>query len=70
MLLRKNIDNRLLLIVGSTFTTLCIVLGSILHRSGKSTDISDFSLGIALGVGIGCLILFAWRVRHERRPNS
>jgi NhaP-type Na+/H+ or K+/H+ antiporter len=70
MLLRKNLDNRLLFVLGSGLTALRIVLQNLLDRAGKSNDFTDFLMGLLLGVGLGCLILFTWRLSRPNRSNS
>ena len=70
MLLRKKFDNRVLFIAGSGITALRIVLQRFLDRAGKSNDATDFVMGLLLGVGLGCLIQFVWRLGHEERGSS
>jgi NhaP-type Na+/H+ or K+/H+ antiporter len=70
MLLRKNFDNRLLFVLGAAFTSLRIVLQQLLDRAGKSNDTTDFVMGLLLGLGIGCLILFTWRLGRQNRNGS
>jgi hypothetical protein len=67
MLLRKSFDNRLLFVVGSGITTLRIILQRMLDRAGKSNDTTDFVMGLLLGVGFGCLMLFTWRLGRQNR---
>ncbi|MGE5082126.1 MAG: hypothetical protein ACM3ND_04390 [Acidobacteriota bacterium] len=70
MLLRKNLDNRLLLIAGITFIALRSVLQTMIKRAGHSSDVTDFALGLLFGVGIGTLILFVWRLQRDERGKS
>lgn len=70
MLFRKNLDNRLLLIVGIAFIALRSVLQLMIDRGGHSNDVTDFAMGLLLGVGIGTLSLFVWRFSRDERHNS
>jgi NhaP-type Na+/H+ or K+/H+ antiporter len=70
MLLRRKFDNRVLFIAGSAIIALRFVLQRVLDRAGVSTDVTDFVMGLLLGVGIGCLILFVWRMGKERRGDA
>lgn len=70
MLFRKNLDNRLLLIVGVTLLALRSVLQLMIDRAGRSNEVTDFAMGLLFGVGIGTLLLFVWRLRKAERGNS
>jgi hypothetical protein len=70
MLLGKKFDNRLLFVAGAAITALRFVLQRVLDRAGVSTDVTDFVMGLVLGVGFGCLILFVWRMGRERQGNA
>lgn len=70
MLLRKNLDPRILLILGSALTSLRIVLQNFLDRSGRSTDTTDFLMGMLLGLGLGFLMLFVWCLGRQKGSGS
>ena len=71
MILRKNLDNRLLLITGCALMAARAVLQLLLDRMGGPTrDFTDFAMGLLFGVGLGCLMLFAWRLGRGKRGSS
>lgn len=70
MFLRKDLDNRVLFITGSSLVALQIVIRVIIARTIGANDGTDFGLGALLGVGLGCLLLFVWRMGRQRRLNG
>ena len=70
MLLRKDLNNRVLFMTGSSLLALQIVLRVIIGRTIGATDATDFGLGVLLGVGLGCLLLFVWRLARQRPSHS
>jgi len=70
MLLRKKFDNRVLLILALSTIAFRGLLETVIGRQGHSTDLTDFMSGVLLGIGIGLLALFVWRLMREGRGNS
>ena len=61
MILGKQVKNRTLFFFGATAIALRAVLQVLIDRGGHSTGTTDFFLGVLFGVGIGLLMLVAWR---------
>ena len=66
MLLRKNFDNRFLLIVGSGIIALRSLLQYLLGQNGHSNDRTDFFMGLLFGVGAGMVLVYLWRMKKAR----
>ena len=65
MNLQKTKNSRLFFF-GATALAAATTLVAFLNRSGRSTDMTDLGVGVLYGVGIGLLILVAWRSgRHD-----
>lgn len=69
MLLRKSFDNRLFLVLGLALLALRGTLQAWLDRNGRTTDSTDFLMGMMLGVGVGILLLFVWKLGREKRGH-
>lgn len=66
MILRYRFTSRTLVVLA-----LCLIAAGnafrfLLVRTGRATDLTDFSLGVLFGVGVGVLLLVAWRTRRDR----
>ena len=59
----NNSRDRLLLPLGLLLLALSTVLHFALSHAGASSDMIDFVLGVAFGVGLGMLLLFVIRAR-------
>lgn len=53
--------------LGSFILATWMVLQRFANRSGSATDATDFVLGAVYGIGIGLLLLAAWRSRRACR---
>ena len=70
MLIRKNFDNRILFMIGTSLVALRSVLQWMIDRRIGADGGTDFAMGVLQGVGLGCLLLFVWRSAHQRRLNG
>ena len=65
MFLRKEFNRRILLVAGLGVIALRALLQSLISRSHNSNNAIDFAMGVLLGLGIGLLVLFVWRLRRD-----
>ena len=70
MILGRNLKTSTLFRLGAAALALRAVAQFLLDRSSRSTNLSDFSLGVLFGVGIGLLMIVAWRSCRTRNDPS
>lgn len=66
MLLRKPVKTQALVFFGTLLIAIHATLQHYLDHAGRTTDASDFALGIVMGVGIGLMGLAVWRISRDR----
>ena len=66
MLLRKPVKTQALIFFGTLLLAIRATLQHYLDRAGRTTDLSDFALGIVMGIGIGLMALAVWRISRDR----
>lgn len=67
MLMKNRMQGKELFIGGIALIVLRSILQQMVDRTGRSSDATDFLLGILFGVGIGLLMLFVWRLVRSPR---
>ncbi|MEA2491957.1 MAG: hypothetical protein QOH21_3749 [Acidobacteriota bacterium] len=65
MILRHRFTTTTLYLLGLSFVIAGNVLQRLIDRAGRSTDLTDFALGVLFGIGIGMLLLVLWRGRRD-----
>ena len=65
---RERFRENRLMCFGLAAMALRSVLQTILDRNGLSNDVTDFCLGMLMGVGMGTTLLFIWR-KGSGRPS-
>ena len=65
-----NLKTSTLFRMGAGAVALRSVLQLLLDRTGHANNVTDFALGVLLGVGIGVLLIVAWRSGRTRRGQS
>lgn len=62
MLIQNQTKNGKLLIGGIVLIALRSILQPLIDRTGRSNDVTDFALGLLLGIGLGLIGLFVFRL--------
>jgi len=60
----NNMNPRVLLVLGLFAMAMRSLLQTLIDRAHHTTDLTDFALGILMGVGIGLTGLAIWRMRR------
>ena len=66
----NSLKPRTLITVGCSLMAVRSVLQTLVDRSGHSTDLTDFGLGMLMGVGIALTLLGIWRNGRAGGSNS
>lgn len=69
MILRRR-PAQTTIVLGLWALALRSILQTALDRSGRTTNLTDFALGLLMGIGIGLVGLGIWRRKRERRDAS
>ena len=69
MILRHRISNPTLAVLSLCLIAAGNVLRLVLARTGRTTDLTDFALGVLFGIGLGVLLLVVWWSRRDRAPR-
>jgi hypothetical protein len=64
MIYGKRVQNSKLFVFGAALIALRSVFQTFLDRTHRSNDTTDFLMGLLMGVGLGMLMLFVWRLRR------
>ena len=70
MIYGKKVQDSKLFVFGAALIALRSVLQTFLDRTHRSNDATDFVMGLLLGVGLGMLLLFVWRLRRGGTGQS
>ena len=70
MMLLNRIKTSTLFTLGVTALAIRSVLQLLLDRAGHTNDITDFALGVVFGLGLGLLMIVAWRSGRRLRAQS
>jgi hypothetical protein len=62
----NNMKPRVLLVLGLFAMAIRSLLQTLIDRAHRTTGLTDFALGILLGIGIGLVGLAIWRMRRPR----
>jgi uncharacterized membrane protein YidH (DUF202 family) len=65
----QPLGSKILVFAGLMVAALAAVLRQLNVRGGHATDLSDFRLGVLVGIGIGLILLGLWRHRRDSRRN-
>jgi len=60
----NNVKPRVLLVIGLFAIALRTLLQTMVDRAHRTTGMTDFLLGIVLGIGIGLIGIAIWRMRR------
>ena len=63
----RLLGSKTLVLLGMIVTTLGIFLRQLAVRGGHATDLSDFRLGVVVGIGLGLILLGIWRSSRDNR---
>lgn len=64
-----SLGSKTLVLLGMIVMALSTVLRQLAVRGGHATDLSDFSLGLIAGIGLGLTLLGIWRNRRTLNPR-
>jgi hypothetical protein len=70
MIYGKRVQDSKLFVFGTALIALRSVVQMYLDRAHRSTDATDFATGLLMGVGIGMLCLFVWRLKRGGPDES
>lgn len=60
-----SLGSKILVLLGLIVMTLGIFLRQLAVRGGQATDVSDFRLGVVIGIGLALALLGIWRNRRR-----
>lgn len=65
----KKIEPRVLIALGLCLLALRAALQTIVERRHSETDLTDFGLGVIMGIGVGLTLVGIWRLKHNRTSH-
>ena len=70
MILGRNLKTSTLFRLGAAALALRGVAQLLLDRSSRSSNVTDFFLGVLFGTGVGLLMIVAWRKGRHHGDES
>jgi hypothetical protein len=70
MMLRNRFKNSTLLWLGLGLMAIRANLQVLVDRTSHSNDLTDFALGVLMGLGAGLTMLAVWRIGRRQRDES